>query len=81
VLIKWESTVFKSYMASVAVITKTKFSAYVGREVELTNGCIVGAACKLSCPEVVPENTVIFGSRCSRRQQADRPPVSCISSW
>jgi hypothetical protein len=30
----------------------------------------------LSCPEVVPENTVIFGSKCSRRQQADRPPVS-----
>lgn len=47
---------------------------------ELTNGCIVGAACQLTYPEIVPENTVIFGSKCSRRQQADRPPVSYIGS-
>ncbi|KDR17944.1 dynactin subunit 6 [Zootermopsis nevadensis] len=52
--------------------------SFVGRAVELTNGCIVGAACKLSCPEVVPENTVIFGSKCSRRQQADRPPPQTL---
>jgi hypothetical protein len=52
-------------------------SAFVGREVELTNGCFVGAACQLTYPEVVPENTVIYGSKCSRRRQADKPPVSC----
>lgn len=51
---------------------------FVGREVELTNGCIVGAACQLSYPEIVPENTVIFGSKCSRRQQADRPPPQTL---
>lgn len=52
--------------------------SYVGPEVEITNGCIVGAACQLSCPEVIPENTVIFGSKCSRRQQADRPPPQTL---
>lgn len=26
--------------------------------------------------ERLPENTVIYGDNCSRRQQADRPPVS-----
>jgi len=52
--------------------------SYVGPEVEITNGCIVGAACQLSCPEVIPENTVIFGSRCSRRQQGDKPPPQML---
>ncbi|XP_069704048.1 dynactin subunit 6 [Periplaneta americana] len=52
--------------------------SFIGREVELTNGCIVGAACKLTCPEVVQENTVIFGSKCARRQQADRPPPQTL---
>ncbi|PSN56462.1 Dynactin subunit 6 [Blattella germanica] len=47
--------------------------AFIGREIELTNGCFVGAACRLTCPEVIPENTVIYGSQCSRRRQADRP--------
>lgn len=26
--------------------------------------------------ERLPENTVIYGDNCSRRQQTDRPPVS-----
>ncbi|XP_068081424.1 dynactin subunit 6 isoform X2 [Anabrus simplex] len=51
---------------------------FVGREVELTNGCIVGAACRLTCPEVVAENTVVFGRQCTRRQQADRPPAQTL---
>ncbi|KAK7791089.1 hypothetical protein R5R35_000510 [Gryllus longicercus] len=52
--------------------------SFVGREVELTNGCIVGAGCKLTCPEVVPENTVIFGQQCTRRQQMDKPPPQTL---
>ncbi|KAJ9595065.1 hypothetical protein L9F63_013630 [Diploptera punctata] len=51
---------------------------YVGREVELTNGCFIGAACKLTCSEVLPENTVIYGSKCSRRRQADKPPPQTL---
>ena len=35
--------------------------AYVGRNVILTSGCIIGACCNLNPLEVIPENTVIYG--------------------
>lgn len=47
--------------------------AYVAREIELTNGCVVGAACSLIEPESIPENTVIYGSECQRREMHDKP--------
>ncbi|KAI5943847.1 Dynactin subunit 6 [Manis javanica] len=47
--------------------------AYVGRNVILTSGCIVGACCNLNTYEVVPENTVIYGTDCLRRVQSERP--------
>merc|ERR1711893_215140 len=47
--------------------------AHLGRETELTNGCIVGAMCHVSSNEVLPENTVIYGSECERRVQAEKP--------
>ncbi|KAF3825511.1 hypothetical protein GH733_005493, partial [Mirounga leonina] len=34
--------------------------AYVGRNVILTSGCIIGACCNLNTFEVIPENTVIY---------------------
>ncbi|XP_033208532.1 dynactin subunit 6 [Belonocnema kinseyi] len=52
-------------------ILETK--AFVGRDVELTNGCIVGAACSVSEPEILPENTIIYGSQCQRREMNDKP--------
>lgn len=47
--------------------------AFVGREVELTNGCVIGAACKLTEPETIPENTMVYGSQCQRREMYDKP--------
>nr|CAD7396005.1 unnamed protein product [Timema poppensis] len=49
--------------------------AFIGRDVELTNGCIIGAGCRVVCPETVSENTIIYGDTRLRRKQADRPPV------
>ncbi|TRY76270.1 hypothetical protein TCAL_12005 [Tigriopus californicus] len=46
---------------------------FVGRSTELTNGCIVGAGCQIDTEEVLPENTVIYGSQNHRRRQGDRP--------
>lgn len=51
------------------------FLAFIGREVQLTNGIVIGAGCRITCPEVIPENTVIFGKQCHRRIQGDKPPV------
>ncbi|TWW59834.1 Dynactin subunit 6 [Takifugu flavidus] len=47
--------------------------ADVGRNVILTNGCIIGAFCQVNTCEVIPENTVIYGSGCMRRVQMERP--------
>ncbi|XP_010209734.1 PREDICTED: dynactin subunit 6 [Tinamus guttatus] len=57
--------------------------AFVGRNVILTSGCIIGACCKINTYEVIPENTVIYGADCLRRVQTERPqrrekqPLSC----
>ncbi|KAL2738739.1 dynactin subunit 6 [Vespula squamosa] len=40
-------------------ILETK--AHISRDVELTNGCVIGTACSLVEPETVPENTPQVG--------------------
>ncbi|NXT89753.1 DCTN6 protein, partial [Anhinga rufa] len=47
--------------------------AFVGRNVILTSGCIIGACCNINTYEVIPENTVIYGADCLRRVQTERP--------
>ncbi|KPP75805.1 dynactin subunit 6-like, partial [Scleropages formosus] len=47
--------------------------AEVGRNVILTSGCIIGGCCQVNTCEVIPENTVIYGSGCMRRVQTERP--------
>ncbi|KFM69275.1 Dynactin subunit 6, partial [Stegodyphus mimosarum] len=45
----------------------------VGRNTELSTGCVIGAKCEITCNEVIPENTVIYGSQCERRLQSEKP--------
>ncbi|CAL1269162.1 unnamed protein product [Larinioides sclopetarius] len=45
----------------------------VGKYTQLTSGCVIGAKCELVCNEIIPENTVIYGSTCERRLQAEKP--------
>lgn len=45
----------------------------LGSSTQLTSGCIVGAMCEVTSPEVIPENTVIHGQNCQRRVQSERP--------
>ncbi|XP_043515915.1 dynactin subunit 6 [Frieseomelitta varia] len=54
--------------------------AYVGREVELTNGCIIGASCSLTESDTIPEDTIIYGNECQRREMHGKPypPISQI---
>ncbi|KYN35032.1 Dynactin subunit 6 [Trachymyrmex septentrionalis] len=46
--------------------------AQVSREIELTNGCVIGAACSLTEQETIPENTIVYGSQCQRREMNDK---------
>ena len=54
------------------------FAAHLGRQTELTNGCIIGAGCKVTSQEVLPENTVVYGENCARRVQSERPPLQTL---
>ncbi|XP_063977959.1 dynactin subunit 6 isoform X2 [Diachasmimorpha longicaudata] len=47
--------------------------AVVARGVELTNGCVIGPSCSISEPEIVPENTIVYGTKCQRREMNDKP--------
>uniref|UniRef100_K7FG13 Dynactin subunit 6 n=1 Tax=Pelodiscus sinensis TaxID=13735 RepID=K7FG13_PELSI len=47
--------------------------AFVGKNVILTSGCVIGACCNISTHEVIPENTVIYDAKCLRRVQTERP--------
>ncbi|XP_008557283.1 dynactin subunit 6 [Microplitis demolitor] len=47
--------------------------AKVSRDVEVTSGCVVGTSCSLIEPEIVPENTIIYGTECHRREMNDKP--------
>lgn len=64
-----------SFNYSLIVSSFADQAARVGRNVTLTNGCVIGAKCTLTTDEVLPENTVIFGSDHQRRTMPDRPAV------
>jgi len=50
----------------------------VGRRAELTDGCVVGAGCRLDAAETLPENCVVFGDGHRRRVAVDRPPAQTL---
>ncbi|XP_060569669.1 dynactin subunit 6-like, partial [Ruditapes philippinarum] len=52
--------------------------ANVGRQVVLTSGCIIGAACSVTNNEDIEENSVIYGANCERRVQKERPPAQTL---
>ncbi|CAB1327131.1 unnamed protein product [Coregonus sp. 'balchen'] len=56
-----------------AVVRQQMKRSDLGRNMILTSGCIIGACCQVNTCEVIPENTVIFGSGCQRRVQTERP--------
>jgi len=47
--------------------------SFVGRQTNLSNGCIVGSGCRLTVEETLAENSVVYGGSCDRRKAADRP--------
>lgn len=50
-----------------------EYKAVVGKKTILTTGCVIGAKCRVDTEEVLQPNTVIFGSDCRRRVQAEKP--------
>lgn len=64
-----------SYVESLKIgdFNVVEVKASVGRETELSSGCIVGAKCHVSTNECLEENTVIYGEACRRRVQQEHP--------
>lgn len=52
---------------------------YVGNKITVSNGCTIGAGCRITEEQILKENVIIFGSKCQMREGLDRPGVSiCI---
>ncbi|XP_050737965.1 dynactin subunit 6-like [Eriocheir sinensis] len=47
--------------------------SHIGPGVELTRGCVIGSLCSLVCPQLVSENTVIYGDELHQRTQIEKP--------
>ncbi|CAE1166291.1 DCTN6 [Acanthosepion pharaonis] len=77
VMIIGNNNVFEvgSYVESLKIgdFNVVEVKASVGRQTELSSGCIVGAKCHLSTNECLEENTVIYGEECRRRVQQEHP--------
>lgn len=53
---------------------------FVGNRVTVTNGCIIGAGCRLTEEQELKENIVVYGENCNMRVALDPPVVSiCFS--
>lgn len=49
---------------------------YIGPGIKLGVGCVIGAGCRLTLPETLPDNTLVYGKNCIRKIISDKPPVS-----
>ena len=52
--------------------------SYVSSDVKISNGCIIGAGCRVDGKFDLPENTVIYGRDCSQREALEKQGVSLI---
>ncbi|XP_071826504.1 dynactin subunit 6-like isoform X3 [Apostichopus japonicus] len=48
--------------------------AAVGRDTELTRGCVIGAFCEVTGHEALADNTIIYGDQYDQRRQYEKPP-------
>mgnify|MGYP002043824111 CR=1 FL=1 len=52
-----------SYALKIGDFNNVESKSIVGKSTVLTNGCIIGAGCKIVTEEIIPENCVIYGSK------------------
>lgn len=47
---------------------------YVGNKVTVTDGCIIGAGCRLTEEQILKKNVIVYGANCYMREGLE-PPV------
>ncbi|XP_062511930.1 dynactin subunit 6-like [Corticium candelabrum] len=52
--------------------------SWVGKRVNITDGCIIGAKCRVDVNETLTNNTVMYGEKCTRRTQSSHPPAQTL---
>ncbi|XP_023940795.1 dynactin subunit 6 [Bicyclus anynana] len=52
--------------------------SYVGVDVKIGSGCVIGAACQLTVPQSLPDNTVIWGSEHHNREALEKQPSQLL---
>ncbi|XP_065674815.1 dynactin subunit 6 isoform X2 [Hydra vulgaris] len=64
-----------THIEAIAIGSNNVFEAktFIGPNIEVTDGCVVGAMCRLTGKEKLNENTVIYGEKCSRRIALEKP--------
>ncbi|XP_065222941.1 dynactin subunit 6 [Planococcus citri] len=60
--------------ASVGDNNVLECKSYIGPMVNLGVGCVIGAGCRLTIPEQVPDYTLVYGEKCTRKMLSDKPP-------
>ncbi|XP_065658246.1 dynactin subunit 6-like [Hydra vulgaris] len=58
-----------AHVEAISIDSNNVFEAktFIGPNVVVTDGCVVGAICRLTGKEKLTENIVIYGEKCSRR--------------
>lgn len=47
--------------------------SYVSSDVQISNGCVIGAGCRVTGKHILPENTIIFdGEKCNQREALEK---------
>ncbi|XP_034829906.1 dynactin subunit 6 [Maniola hyperantus] len=52
--------------------------SYVGVDVKVGSGCVIGAACRLTVPQSLQDNTVIWGSEHHNREALEKQPSQLL---
>lgn len=47
--------------------------SFVGTKTIIGSFCVIGSMCHIDTDEIIPNNTVISGRECIRRQQTEKP--------
>ncbi|XP_066142599.1 dynactin subunit 6 [Euwallacea fornicatus] len=53
---------------------------FVGNKVTVSDGCTIGAGCRITDEQVLKENISIFGGNCQMREGLDKPVYNTIDT-
>ncbi|XP_050507464.1 dynactin subunit 6 [Diabrotica virgifera virgifera] len=51
---------------------------FVGNKVTVSNGCTIGAGCKITEEQVLKDNIIIYGNNCHLREGLDKPVLQTL---